>query len=271
MKAPWAVLIGLLLPCSGFGAQNPPGPVETTIEAWGHHYRLNTDRGGVHVWVPKGYDSAGAGAVIYLHGYYTNADQAWEEANLAEQFRASGRNALFIVPESPNSSNQAVQWPSLGTLLDVVRRWTPVASPRGPLVVIGHSGAFRTVVDWLKDPRVKDVVLLDGLYRDERDFYWWLLRAPGHTDHRLRIAAIETLPKAEVFVRRLGRVSVRPDIPGVPAEFTPAETRSRVLLMKSQYEHMELVTSGKVIPVLLRLPPLPALPQGLGSTTSAGR
>jgi hypothetical protein len=260
-----------LLPGVGL-AQRPPGPVETTIEAHGHHYRLNTDRGGVHVWEPLGYEAQTAGAVIYLHGYYTNADQAWNEANLAEQFRESGRNALFIVPESPNSSNQEVQWPSVGALLDVVRKWTPVASPKGPLVVVGHSGAFRTIVTWLQDPRVKDVVLLDGLYRDERDFYWWLLRAPGHSVHRLTLVAVETLVKAENFVRRLGRVPVRPEVPVEPADFTPAETGSRVLLIKSHYEHMELVLSGKVIPVLLHLPPLsPIRPTSLHPTTAGHR
>jgi hypothetical protein len=251
----------------------PPAGVaalETTIEASGHHYRLNTDRGRVHVWVPRGYDAASAGTVVYLHGYYTNADQAWDEANLPGQFHASGRNGLFIVPESPNSSNQKVQWPTLGTLLEVVRKWAPVPTPRGPVVVVGHSGAFRTIVSWLKDPRVADVVLLDGLYKDEQNFYWWLLQAPGHSTHRLTLVAAETAARAESFVRRLGAVPVWPEVPG-PADLSASETRSRVVLIKTHYEHMELVTSGRVIPIVLHLPPLSPVPQALTRSTSAGR
>jgi hypothetical protein len=262
-------LLPLVAVILGLGSPSSAGPVTTTIEAWGHHYRLNTDRGAVHVWAPKGYDPATAGTVIYLHGYYTDADQAWEEANLAEQFEASGRNALFIVPESPNSSNQAVQWSSLDTLLEITRVWTPVRPAQGPLVVVGHSGAFRTIVEWLQDSKVMDVVLLDGLYQNQRDFYWWLQRAPGHAYHRLTLVAVETLRNAERFVRRFGRVPVRSEVPAEFAQFTPGETRSRVLLIKSRYEHMALVNSGKVIPVLLHLPPLP--PIHLPATTTAGR
>jgi hypothetical protein len=252
--------------------QDAASPVQTTLEASGHHYRLNTDRGAVHVWEPRGYDAQTAGAVIYLHGYYTNADQAWNEANLPGQFEASARNALFIVPESPDSTNQQVQWPDLGTLLDVVREWAPVATPRGPLVVVGHSGAFRTIVSWLRDTRVQDVVLLDGLYRDERLFYWWILNAPQHATHRLTLVAVETLLKAQNFARHLARVPVLSEVPSDYGDFTPAETRSRVLLIKSHYEHMELVNSQKVIPVLLQLPPLSPLPgESRGLATSAGR
>jgi hypothetical protein len=105
------------------------------------------------------------------------------------------------------------------------------------------------------------VVLLDGLYRNERDFYWWLQRAPGHAYHRLTLVAVETIAKAETFVRRFGSVPVRPEVPAEYAQFTPTETRCRLLLIKSHYEHMALVTSGKVIPVLLHLPPLQPIPR----------
>jgi hypothetical protein len=264
--------LAALLLAPALAAQDAPSPVEATLEASGHHYRLNTDRGAVHVWEPRGYDPRTAGEVIYLHGYYTDADQAWNEANLPGQFEASARNALFIVPESPNSTNQGVQWPDLGTLLDVVRQWAPVPEPRGPLVVVGHSGAFRTIVSWLKDSRVQDVVLLDALYRDEKLFYWWLLHAPQHATHRLTLVAVETLMKAQNFARHLFRVPVLAEVPSDFAEFTPAETRSRVLLIKSHYEHMELVNSQKVIPVLLQLPPLaPLQPEPRAGTTTAGR
>ena len=69
--------------------------------AGGEHVRIATKRGPVHVWRPAGYDPLTAGIVLYVHGYYTTSDKAWAEHRLAEQFAASGRNALFIVPRAP--------------------------------------------------------------------------------------------------------------------------------------------------------------------------
>jgi hypothetical protein len=249
---------GLLLGLASLASAQAP-PAVSDSEALGEHWRIETERGAIHLWRPQGYDPRTAGVVVYLHGYYTRVDQTWRDDNLAQQFEASGRNALFIVPETPNSSSEVVQWPFLAPLLETVRESATV--PTGPVVVVGHSGAFRTIVDWLRDGRVKDVILLDALYQHERDFFWWLLRAPGHATNRLVLVALETLPKAERFVRRLGRVPQRVNIPETDAEFTPAERHARVLLLRSQYEHMELVTSGKVMPVLLKLLPLrPARP-----------
>ena len=58
-------------------------------------------QGAVHVWVPAGYDRETAGTVIYVHGYWTDADGAWRDHELARQFKASHQNAMFIVPDAP--------------------------------------------------------------------------------------------------------------------------------------------------------------------------
>jgi hypothetical protein len=50
---------------------------------------------------------------------------------------------------------------------------------------------------------------------------------------------------------------------GVPADysgFTSKEKKSRLLYIKSQYDHMGIVTSQAVIPIVLRLTPLRLLP-----------
>ena len=58
----------------------------------------------MHVWVPPSYDRATAGTVVYVHGYWTDADGAWRDYSLARQFRASHQNALFIVPDAPSAT-----------------------------------------------------------------------------------------------------------------------------------------------------------------------
>jgi len=45
--------------------------------------------------------------VIYVHGYYTDADGAWSEHDLARQFKASHQNAMFIVPDAPSGMSKA--------------------------------------------------------------------------------------------------------------------------------------------------------------------
>ena len=42
----------------------------------------------------------------------------------------------------------------------------------------------------------------------------------------------------------------------VAGDFKKREKSAKLLYVKSQYGHMQIVTSGKVIPMLLRLTPL---------------
>ena len=119
--------------------------VERKRAEGGTHWRLGTSRGVVHVWKPQGFRPSSAGTVLYVHGYYTNVDQAVEDHKLLTQFQASGRNALFIAPEAPSWNGEDVFWPDLDALLAEVTRLSGVTIPAGPLVVVGHSGAYRTV------------------------------------------------------------------------------------------------------------------------------
>ena len=88
----------------------------------GKHFRIRTTRGAVHVWVPPDYDRETAGTVVYVHGYYTDADGAWREHELARQFKASRQNAMFIVPDAPAGNEDEVQWPALKDLRRAVTR-----------------------------------------------------------------------------------------------------------------------------------------------------
>ena len=78
----------------------------------GVHLRIGTERGVVHAWWPKGYRHRSAGTVVYLHGYYTDVDQAWADHRLVEQFKKSGRNALFLAVEAPSWNGEDPFWPT---------------------------------------------------------------------------------------------------------------------------------------------------------------
>jgi hypothetical protein len=55
----------------------------------------------VHVWTPASFDRETAGIVVYVHGFFTNVDQAWRYHRLPKQFAESGINAVFIACEAP--------------------------------------------------------------------------------------------------------------------------------------------------------------------------
>lgn len=225
----------------------------------GRHWRVRTGNGPVHVWMPEGYEPASAGTVVYVHGYYSNVDQAWRDHRLAAQFAASGRNALFIVPEAPVRHRHEVRWRDLGALIRAVRQQLGLARPWGPVVAIGHSGAYRTLIPWLDYPPLERVILLDGLYGHQQHFAEWL-EEPRAEPNRLTLVGIDTLRWSEPWARRLGQAHTLDWVPDRAAELDPRALAARLLYIRSQYGHMDIVKAGRVIPVVLQATRLPALP-----------
>lgn len=207
----------------------------------GSHTRLATAHGPVHVYTPAGYDAATAGIVLYVHGFYIDADRAWKDHRLGDQFEASRRNALFIVPEAPAGLRPAVHWPHLGDLLDEVRRQTKFPLPRGPLVAMFHSGGYRTAVRWLEHPQLRHIVLLDAMYDEEDAFAAWL-RQPRRQPNRMILVGADTLRWTEPFAREAREEGIA----------------DRLVYVRAGESHMELVEGGVHIPRLLELSGLPA-------------
>lgn len=228
--------------------------------AGGLHWRLRTAQGAVHVWRPGGYRRERAGLVVYVHGHNLRVDQAWDGFRLAEQFRASNQNALFVVPEAPGSSEQRVHWPSLGALAREVARRTRQGLPGGHWVAAGHSGGFRSLAAWLEHPRLDHLILLDALYADEAKFEAWLTQGGRAAQHRLFLVAADTRGRCDRFVKSLPFAVRRQGIPAAPGELTRRQRRARLLYLTSQYNHNQLAQNGKVLPLLLRLTSLRALP-----------
>jgi hypothetical protein len=239
----------------------------------GAHWRLATAKGPVHVWQPSGYDAASAGTVVYVHGYHTGVDAAWVEHALAEQFAASKVNALFIVPEAPASGGGEVVWPALSELLAEVERQLPGLRAGSPIVAAGHSGAWRTLGLWTGEPdhdrRVASFILLDGLYGMEERFRTWLARQDGSGQARLTLVSRDTAGRAAGFLAHLPSAKRRARLPARFRDLTAAEKNAPVLELTSPLSHMEIVTSGKVLPIVLRRSPL--LPIAATASLTKGR
>jgi hypothetical protein len=230
----------------------------TTAVASGRHHRLETDHGIVHVWVPAGYHPDGAATVVYVHGYYTDVDGAWTGHQLPEQFALSALDAVFIACEAPAGRRPKVSWNALDELLGTAFAETRILRPTGPVVAIGHSGAYRTLVEWLDDPMLDHVVLLDAAYGEIEPFEAWVRASPRH--HLIDVTE-DTVRWSEEMARDLADLSpVLVDRFPVDANDWPDGARdARVLTIRAPWSHMKLVTDGMVLPMVLRLLPVDVL------------
>ncbi len=234
-----------------------PGATFTASE-WGTTTRIDSDEGPVHLWMPAGYQGKRAQVVVYVHGLFIDADGAMVRHQLPEQFAQSGRNALFIVPEAPSQAGDSPRWASLPALLALGRRQVQSAGMTAPdsnasVVLLGHSGAYRTLVNWLPDPRVHELILMDALYGNEDEFAGWIAD-PKAQGRSLVLVVQNTRRWAEPFVKRFPRVIILPQIPDV---WTAPQIRARLLYATSQWSHMDLVeTPGAIARLLQRTNPV---------------
>lgn len=223
----------------------------------GRYQRFGTkDKGPVHVWRPRSYKKETAATIIYVHGFFTDVDRAMLEHNLAGQFRDSGRNALFIVPETRSWRNDPVFWPDLDVLLTAVKTRLKLELPKGPIVVVGHSGAYKTIASWLTHEELSQVVLVDGLYGSDDDYGKWLAKEqPTPTDRlprQLVLVGFDTQQRAEWFIRKHGVAITFDTLPYLYDELPPPVKKAPLVSLQSErFDHMGLVTSGRLLPWLL--------------------
>jgi len=226
----------------------PPLSIPKLVDD-GRHWRLDTARGAVHVWIPHGYAPETAATVVYVHGYYADVDGAWFGHQLPSQFALSGINAMFIACEAPSSKREPVAWASLNALLATVARTVGgTTMPKGRVVAVGHSGAFRTLERWLPNRRLDTVILLDAAYGDLWAYRRWLL---GAATRRLIYLGDDTITRTDQLHAWLPSSVVIDGlqlIAGLPERAKDA----RVVYIRSSIGHMPLVTGGIVLPTILR-------------------
>jgi hypothetical protein len=212
----------------------------------GTHWRIATDRGPIHVWIPDTYDRATAVTVVFVHGYNTDVDTAWAEYHLQDQFARANLNAMFIACSAPRSLERPVMWASLPALLRAVEQGIGQPLPAGEVVAVGHSAAYRTLVNWLGNEAVRTLVLLDAAYGEEDRFMAW---ARDDKHHRLINVASDTIQESNwihAFLPGTKRVY------GLPADWTDDARAARVLYVRTAVGHMPMITDGVALPLALR-------------------
>ncbi len=231
------------------------GPITTAVQA-GRHLRLEGPRGPIHVWIPAGYRADTGATIVYVHGYFHNVDKAWTAHQLPEQAALSGVNAILIAPEAPIQQKVPVNYPDLTELIRFVEDEAGVLRGAALTVAIGHSGAYRTIYEWLDEPMLDQVILVDAMYGDEDPIVAW---ATVSDRHRLIMIGEDTVLGTEAVAAKLPDLVTLDRFP--PAyELWPAEAKAaRLLYIRSQFAHMPLVTEGIALPSVLRLLPVERL------------
>lgn len=239
----------------------PPEPVElVTVEQLvenGRYWRFTTKNGPVHVWLPKGYRRKKADVVIYVHGFYTKVDAAWKNHALASQFASSALNAMFIACEAPANGTERVSWTSLAELLATVEtklaempKGQRAKMPTGRVVAVGHSGAWKTLLNWLDEPKLDTVVLFDAAYGEIDQYKAWIRGAESR--RLITIGDISTRKWTEQMHADLPNTLVLDGFPD-PEKKVPAKVkRAQIVYIRSTIGHFPLVTGHLALPLTLR-------------------
>jgi hypothetical protein len=222
----------------------------------GRHWRIDGPRGPIHVWVPPGYRAETAATILYIHGYYDNADTAFVGHRLPEQFAMAAANAMFIVPEAPIKQLVPINYPNLSELLRLVEDGTGLHRGMALTAAVGHSGAFRTINAWLDEPLLEQIVAIDAMYANEEMIEAWLRASPLH---RLVTVGEDTLQWNEQLMRDMPETFVIDRVPTTWDQWPPEARTARIVYVRAQYFHMPLVTDGIVLPAVLRLLPVELL------------
>ncbi|EFK96785.1 conserved hypothetical protein, partial [sediment metagenome] len=149
------------------------------------HYSDST----VVIFIPKGYKPKTENDfVIHFHGWYNNVDSVLNKFKLIEQFYASGKNAILIVPQGPKNAPDSFggKLEEKNKFRDFINEITEILHQKkvirsksvGKILLSGHSGAYRVISFILMrggiTEDIKEVFLFDGLYGQIEKYTYWL-------------------------------------------------------------------------------------------------
>lgn len=149
------------------------------------HYSDST----VVIFIPKDYKPKFENDfVIHFHGWYNNVDSVLSQFRLIEQFYASGKNAILIIPQGPKNAPDSFGgkleeknkfWDFINEITEILHQKKVSRSKSvGKILLSGHSGAYRVISFILMrgglTDNIEEVFLFDGLYGQIEKYTYWL-------------------------------------------------------------------------------------------------
>jgi hypothetical protein len=256
-------------------------PFPHASRAAGHEYQGQNFPAATHYsdssvafFIPKGFRSSERiDFVVHFHGWNNNIAQADRDFGLVEQFAASRRNAVLILPEGPRNAPDS----SGGKLEDAlgferfmaeamsVLRGRPGFSNAVPgrIVLSGHSGAYRVISAILEvggmAGSVREVYLFDALYGQAPRFHHWIDREKAGRFVVVYTDRGGTLDESMRFIHDVRARGLNHHA-GQEANTTDVQLRGdRLLFLHSTRSHNDVLARGGNLRRFLETGGLPAL------------
>ncbi len=192
--------------------QLPTAPFPHAKRAEGHRYngklfsaKEHYSDSSVAVFIPKGFRETGKiDFVVHFHGWSNHVEAVLDRYRLIEQFVASNRNAVLVVPQGPRDAQDSfggkLEDPDgfkrfMADVADTLRRKSALKKKDftiGQIVLSGHSGGYQVIAAILDHggltEQVREVWLFDALYAQTPRFLAWIDRKQGrfidlYTEH----------------------------------------------------------------------------------------
>jgi hypothetical protein len=219
------------------------------------HYSDST----VALFVPKGFRAGDStDLVFYFHGWRNNVDDTFAKFRIAEQFAASGVNAVLVLPEgaknAPDSFGGKLEETGVfSSLVDDVlstlkARGMIEKTRPGSIVLAGHSGAYRVMAFILtrggRTGNIREVYLFDALYGQLEKFAHWIDRFPGKLVD-IHTAKGGTREQTMDFMEDLRAWNI-PFVAVPESAVTPELLRkNRLVFIESSLEHDDVVAGNE--------------------------
>jgi hypothetical protein len=185
-------------------------PFPHPLRAQGHSYQDQFFSAADHyqdshvaLFIPKAFrPGSEIDFVVHFHGWRNNVSNVLVKYQLPEQFAASRRNAILIVPQGPMDAPDSFGGKHedadgfkrfMAEALEVLRQQGILADGRiGRIILSGHSGGYEVISAILArgglTDKISEVWLFDALYGKTERFALWFDHHPGrfidlYTEH----------------------------------------------------------------------------------------
>jgi len=185
-------------------------PFPHPLRAQGHSYQDQFFSAAAHyqdshvaLFIPKDFRAGREiDFVIHFHGWRNNVSNVLVRYQLPEQFSASRRNAVLVVPQGPLDAADSFGGRLedadgfkrfMAEALDVLQQQGIAADGRiGRIILSGHSGGYEVISAILArgglTGKIGEVWLFDALYAKTERFALWFDHHPGrfidlYTEH----------------------------------------------------------------------------------------
>ena len=230
-------------------------------------YTDHYDDSSVLIIVPPHFKPAeNVDMIFWFHGWYNSIDSSVGAFNLIDQFIASKRNALLVIPETskkaPDSYGGKLEKEGMFRKLveDIIYSKRPMLGIKnqmhsGNIILAGHSGAYRLIAHIIHQGGlpIQEVLLFDGLYGQLDKFKPWILSDKNHSFvHWYTNKGGGTDEVSDTLMNQLKRENIEFRLVEETIPETKLPQKTQILFVHSSREHNEVITNPDNFKLLIQ-------------------